>query len=193
MAEENANNESKNEGAAAVASQQSETAKNETAKSENNSAAEVSKTLAELKNAIAKNLESRASAEAEKKAEPAEKEGQNLAVIGGKIAQLEAQLQAAEVQLEALRSGLKTQYLEDAVILASAKKQKGTVEYKTIFAELKSKYPAWFGENGEGAPAGQKGTGSAVKAGTVAEKTDGIGARLAKRQKAQQTRSFWKN
>lgn len=188
MAEENANNESKNEGAAAAASQQSETAK-----SENDSAAEVSKTLAELKNAIAKNLESRASAEAEKKAEPAEKEGQNLTVIGGKIAQLEAQLQAAEVQLEALRSGLKTQYLEDAVILASAKKQKGTAEYKTIFAEMKSKYPAWFGENSEGAPTGQKGTGSAVKAGTVAEKTDGIGARLAKRQKAQQTKSFWKN
>ena len=188
MAEENANNESKNEGAAAAENQQSETVK-----SESNSAAEVSKTLAELKNAIAKNLESRASAEAEKKAEPTEKEGQNLAVIGGKIAQLEAQLQAAEVQLEALRSGLKTQYLEDAVILASAKKQKGTAEYKTIFAEMKSKYPAWFGENGESAPAGQKGTGSAVKAGTVAEKTDGIGARLAKRQKAQQTKSFWKN
>ena len=188
MAEENANIEGKTEGAAAAASQQNENAKNET-----NSAAEVSKTLADLKNAIAKNLESRASAEIEKKAEPAEKEGQNLAVIGGKIAQLEAQLQAAEVQLEALRSGLKTQYLEDAVILASAKKQKGTAEYKTIFAEMKSKYPAWFGENSEGAPAGQKGTGSAVKAGTVAEKTDGIGARLAKRQKAQQTKSFWKN
>lgn len=188
MAEENANTEGKAEGtAAAVENQQSETAK-----SENNSA-EVSKTLAELKNAIAKNLESRASAEAEKKAEPTEKEGQNLAVIGGKIAQLEAQLQAAEVQLEALRSGLKTQYLEDAVILASAKKQKGTAEYKTIFAEMKSKYPAWFGENGEGVPAGQKGTGSAVKAGTVAEKTDGIGARLAKRQKVQQGKSFWKN
>ena len=188
MAEENANIEGKTEGAAAAANQQ-----NETAKSENNSAAEVSKTLADLKNAIAKNLESRASAEIEKKAEPAEKEGQNLAVIGGKIAQLEAQLQAAEVQLEALRSGLKTQYLEDAVILASAKKQKGAAEYKTIFAEMKSKYPAWFGENGEGVPAGQKGTGSAVKAGTVAEKTEGIGARLAKRQKAQQTKSFWKN
>lgn len=188
MAEENANIEGKTEGAAAAASQQNENAKNET-----NSAAEVSKTLADLKNAIAKNLENRASAEVEKKAEPAEKEGQNLAVIGGKIAQLEAQLQAAEVQLEALRSGLKTQYLEDAVILASAKKQKGTAEYKTIFAEMKSKYPAWFGENSEGAPAGQKGTGSAVKAGTVAEKTDGIGARLAKRQKAQQTKSFWKN
>lgn len=188
MAEENANIEGKTEGAAAVGNLQSEAAKDES-----NSAAEVSKTLADLKNAIAKNLESRASAEAEKKAEPAEKEGQNLASIGGKIAQLEAQLQAAEAQLEALRSGLKTQYLEDAMILASAKKQKGAAEYKTIFAELKSKYPAWFGENGDGVLSGQKGTGSAVKAGTVAEKTDGIGARLAKRQKAQQTKSFWKN
>lgn len=189
MAEENANNEGKTEGTAAAGKAQEETQKSEG----NSVSAEVSKTLADLKEAIAKNLENRASAETEKKVEPSENEGQNLATIGGKIAQLEAQLQAAEVQLEALRSGLKTQYLDDAVVLASAKKQKGTAEYKTIFAEMKSKYPAWFGENGEGAPAGQKGTGSAVKAGAMAEKTDGIGARLAKRQKAQQTKSFWKN
>ena len=188
MAEENANTEGKTEGTAAAGNVQNETAKNE-----NNSAAKVSKTLADLKDAIAKNLENRAKAESDKKAEPAESEGQNLAAIGGKIAQLEAQLQAAEVQLEALRSGLKTQFLEDAVILAAAKKQKGTAEYKTIFAEMKSKYPAWFGENGESAPAGQKGTGSAVKAGAMAEKSDGIGARLAKRQKVQQSKSFWKN
>lgn len=187
MAEENANNEGKTEGTAAAGK-----AQEETQKSKGDPAVEVSKTLADLKEAIAKNLENRSSAEEAKKAEPAEKEGQNLAAIGGKIAQLEAQLQAAEVQLEALRSGLKTQYLEDAVILASAKKQKGA-EYKTIFAEMKSKNPSWFGENGESALAGQKGTGTAVKAGTMAEKADGIGARLAKKQKVQQSKSFWKN
>ena len=116
-----------------------------------------------------------------------------MAAIGDKISQLETQLQAAEVQLEALRSGLKTQYLEDAVIIAGARKAKGGTEYKTIFAELKSKYPMWFADNGEGASATKKGTGTAVKAGTVAEKADGIGARLAKRQKAQNSKSFWKN
>ena len=185
MAENQANNEGKNETGNVAPTQQAQSAENP--------GVDVGKTIAELKESIAKKFEESKSAEESKNVESADNSGQNLASIGGKVAQLEAQLQAAEVQLEALRSGLKTQYLDDAVILASAKKQKGNAEYKTIFAELKSKYPLWFGEASESAPAGQKGTGSAVKAGTMAEKTDGIGARLAKRQKVQQSKSFWKN
>lgn len=185
MADLQANNESKNEGAVPAMVPQEQKAESP--------AIDVSKTIAELKETIAKRLDENKAAEESKKAEPAENGNQNLAEIGSKITQLETQLQAAEVQLEALRSGLKTQFLEDAVIIAGARKAKGGAEYKTIFAELKSKYPMWFADNGEGALAGQKGTGTAVKAGTVAEKADGIGARLAKRQKAQNSKSFWKN
>lgn len=184
MADLQANNEGKNEGTAPAAVPQEQKAENP--------AIDVSKTIAELKETIAKKIEGNKNAEESKKVEPAENGGQ-MAAIGNKIAQLETQLQAAEVQLEALRSGLKTQYLEDAVIIAGARKAKGGTEYKTIFAELKSKYPMWFADNGEGTSVAQKGTGAAVKAGTVAEKADGIGARLAKRQKAQNSKSFWKN
>lgn len=183
MADLQADNEGKNEGAASAAVPQEQKVENP--------AIDVSKTIAELKETIAKKIEGNKIAEESKKAEPVENGG--MAIIGDKIAQLETQLHAAEVQLEALRSGLKAQYLEDAVIIAGARKAKGGTEYKTIFAELKSKYPMWFVDNGEGASSGQKGTGTAVKAGTVAEKTDGIGARLAKRQKAQNSKSFWKN
>lgn len=188
MAEENANDQTKNEAEAAKSKAEEKSAEN-TANGSEKIVESLGKTLSELKASIAQKIEGRAAAET-KEEEKAEKE-QPAADLSSKISQLETQLQAAELQLEALRSGLKMQYLEDAVILASAKKRQGS-ESKTVFAELRSKYPAWF-ENTESTQGAQKGTGAAVKAGTMSQKVDGIGARLAKQQKTKITKSFWKN
>lgn len=152
---------------------------------------EMAKTLGELKEAIAKNLENRKTEESKKSDAPdagGESDSQGFnEKVSEKIRNLENELRAAEIQLEALRSGVKMQFVEDAVTLAQKRKEKAGSEFKTIFAELRSKYPDWFGTGGE-----NRGTGSSIKTGSVSDKTEGIGARLAKKQKIQQKKSFWK-
>lgn len=109
------------------------------------------------------------------------------------LGNLEQRLLEAEIQLEALKNGLNLQYLEDAMILAAAKRAKNNADYKTVFAELKTKYPVWF-ENEQKKARQQQGTGSAVAAGGAEQKQTGaLGKRLAAQKKAKKITSFWKN
>lgn len=109
------------------------------------------------------------------------------------LGNLEQRLLEAEIQLEALKNGLNLQYLEDAMILAAAKRAKNNADYKTVFAELKTKYPVWF-ESEQKKAKQQQGTGSAVAAGGAEQKQTGaLGKRLAAQKKAKKTTSFWKN
>lgn len=109
------------------------------------------------------------------------------------LGNLEQRLIEAEIQLEALKNGLNLQYLEDAMILAAAKRAKNNADYKTVFAELKTKYPVWF-ENEQKKVKQQQGTGSAVAAGGAEQKQTGaLGKRLAAQKRAKKVTSFWKN
>lgn len=109
------------------------------------------------------------------------------------LGNLEQRLLEAEIQLEALKNGLNLQYLEDAMILAAAKRAKNNADYKTVFAELKTKYPVWF-ESEQKKVKQQQGTGSAVAAGGAEQKQTGaLGKRLAAQKKAKKVTSFWKN
>ena len=109
------------------------------------------------------------------------------------LGNLEQRLLEAEIQLEALKNGLNLQYLEDAMILAAAKRAKNNTDYKTVFAELKTKYPVWF-ESEQKKVKQQQGTGSAVAAGGAEQKQTGaLGKRLAAQKRAKKVTSFWKN
>ena len=106
----------------------------------------------------------------------------------------------AEAKAEAMMLGVKSQYVEDIVILALAKMTEDS-DLKTIIGEFKTKYPVWFGESedkddkkeGKG-KVGQKGTGSSVKVSDKEKKeeTKGIGARLAAQRKTSNKKSsYW--
>lgn len=110
------------------------------------------------------------------------------------LGNLEQRLLEAEIQLEALKNGLNLQYLEDAMILAAAKRAKNNADYKTVFAELKTKYPVWFESEQKKVKQQQQGTGSAVAAsGAEQKQTGALGKRLAAQKKAKKVTSFWKN
>lgn len=131
----------------------------------------------------------------------AEKDAENQT----KMNEAERRAQVAEAKAEAMMLGVKTQYVDDVVILALAKMTEDS-DLKTIIGEFKTKYPIWFGESedddkggkdkGKG-KTGQKGTGSSVKTskedkGKGEEK--GLGARLAaQRRGAGKKSSYWGN
>lgn len=127
----------------------------------------------------------------------AEKESENQT----KVTEAEQRAQLAEAKAEAMMCGVKSQYVDDVVVLALSKMTEDS-DLKTIIGEFKTKYPVWFGEEskedekGEDkkGKAGQKGTGSSVKSDKEKKKdeTKGIGARLAAQRKTSNKKSsYW--
>lgn len=129
----------------------------------------------------------------------AEKDAENQA----KANEAEQRAQVAEAKAEAMMMGIKTQYVDDAVILALAKMTEDS-DLKTIIGEFKTKYPIWFSEseddddkkNKEEGKTGQKGTGSSIKTSKEdkGKEGKGLGARLAaQRRNAGKKSSYWGN
>lgn len=106
-----------------------------------------------------------------------------------KFAELERRAQLAEAKAEAMMLGVKPQFADDVVTLASAHlaEQGEGAEFKTVIGELKSKYPSWFGiADDESNTAGKSGTGSSINpdsGSNGSKKNDGIGKRLAAQRK----------
>lgn len=121
-----------------------------------------------------------------------------------KIEEANQRALTAEAKAEAMQMGVKTQYVEDVVMLALAKMSDDS-DLKTIIGEFKTKYPVWFGESddedekgkqGNKGKVGQKGTGSSVKTSEKEKKDEdkGLGARLAAQRKTSAKKSsYWGN
>lgn len=109
--------------------------------------------------------------------------------------------ETAEARAEAMMSGIKKEFVDDAVTLVMAKNEENT-DLKTLFSELKTKYPVWFeseddnSESGKKAEVGSKGTGSSVgsKSDSGNNSSESLGARLAAQRKGQSKfkTSYWK-
>lgn len=89
--------------------------------------------------------------------------------------EMEKKVKLAEAKTEAMMSGIKPQYVDDAVTLAFSKLSDDD-DFKSILEEFKTKYPMWFGE----ATDASRGTGSTVNTGKNQNNIKkGYGARLA--------------
>lgn len=115
-------------------------------------------------------------------AQRAQEEAQRLAE---EKAELEKKALMADIQVSALKSGIKADFLDDAIILAQSKKTDNTT-YEDIFNELKQTYPNFVGTATTPAP---KGTGNMPKptAGQQQATADDYGKRLAEARLAQKT------
>lgn len=115
-------------------------------------------------------------------AQRAQEEAQRLAE---EKAELEKKALMADLQVSALKSGIKADFLDDAIILAQNKKTDNTT-YEDIFNELKQTYPNFAGTATTPAP---KGTGNMPKptAGQQQATADDYGKRLAEARLAQKT------
>lgn len=119
-----------------------------------------------------------------------------------KQAEMEQRALMAEAKAEAMMLGVKSQYVEDAVILALSKMSDDT-DLKTVLSELKEKYSLWFesddddsgkgGKDKKSGKTGQKGTGASVKEANKKGGKDsgGFGARLAAQRKTPGKSSYW--
>ena len=114
------------------------------------------------------------------------------------LAEAEHRAAVAEAKAEAMTLGVKPQFVDDVVTLATVRiaEQEGA-EFKTIIGELKQKYPVWFGnaDDDDLPNAGQKGTGSSIKSDSGSNgsnKEDGLGKRLAAQRKpSKKNFSYW--
>lgn len=114
------------------------------------------------------------------------------------LAEAEHRAAVAEAKAEAMVLGVKPQFVDDVVTLATVRiaEQEGA-EFKTIIGELKQKYPVWFGnaDDDDSHNAGQKGTGSSIKSDSGSNgsnKEDGLGKRLAAQRKpSKKNFSYW--
>lgn len=109
--------------------------------------------------------------------------------------ELEQRVLIAEAKAEAVVIGIKPQFVEDAIALALPKLNDEN-DLKTVLAEYKVKYPAWFGLVSSEDDSNKDGTGSMPKVSTKKDEDSNnkIGARLAaKRVKANNQKSFWGN
>lgn len=114
------------------------------------------------------------------------------------LAEAEHRAAVAEAKAEAMVLGVKPQFVDDVVTLATVRiaEQEGA-EFKTIIGELKQKYPVWFGnaDDDDMHNAGQKGTGSSIKSDSGSNgsnKEDGLGKRLAAQRKpSKKNFSYW--
>lgn len=114
--------------------------------------------------------------------------GDDSADNNAAVAEAERRAEEAEAKAEAMKSGVKSQFVDDAVTLIMAKKTEDT-DLATLFSELKTKYPVWFdNEDNDGNDEGQKGTGSSVNSkhneGGSNNAPKGLGARLAAQRKS---------
>lgn len=112
-----------------------------------------------------------------------------------KLLEAEQRAQMAEIKVEAMMLGVKSQYVEDVVILALSKMNEET-NLKDIIGEFKTKYPVWFevdDTEDPGKKKGQKGTGSSLKHTKEAENQEkSLGMRLAAQRKSQNKKStYW--
>lgn len=114
------------------------------------------------------------------------------------LAEAEHRAAVAEAKAEAMVLGVKPQFVDDVVTLATVRiaEQEGA-EFKTIIGELKQKYPVWFGnaDDDDLHNAGRKGTGSSIKSDSGSNgsnKEDGLGKRLAAQRKpGKKNFSYW--
>lgn len=96
----------------------------------------------------------------------------------------------AEAKVEALKNGVKSEFVDDIVTIALTK-QKENQPLSEVIVSLKDKYDFFFGED-DNNPA-DKGTGSSAKHKKTGNEVEGIGARLAAKQKPNKTmNSYWK-
>lgn len=131
-----------------------------------------------------------------------EKAAEKKSAEEAKIIEANQRAAVAEAKAEAMLLGVKTQYVEDVVALATTKMTEDS-DLKTIIGEFKTKYPMWFGEDSEDdkddkkGKTGQKGTGSSVKTNKNDKAGDdkkGLGARLAAQRKSSTKKSsYWGN
>ena len=130
-----------------------------------------------------------------------QKELEKNAEVQQRQAEAERRTMVAEAKAEAMMLGVKSQYVEDAVILALSKMTDDT-DMKTILGELKEKYSLWFDEDGQEDDSGKdkknttgkKGTGTSIR--DIKKKggkdTGGFGARLAAQRKGAASKtSYW--
>lgn len=114
------------------------------------------------------------------------------------LAEAEHRAAVAEAKAEAMVLGVKPQFVDDVVTLATVRiaEQEGA-EFKTIIGELKQKYPVWFGnvDGDDPSNVGQKGTGSSIKSDSGSngsKKEEGLGKRLAAQRKpSRKNFSYW--
>lgn len=129
-----------------------------------------------------------------------QKKAEKEAAEAEAISKAEERAAIAEAKAEAMMLGVQKQFVDDVVVLATAKLAESEGgDLKTIIGELKTKYPIWFGESSEDddkKKTGQKGTGSSMKTGEKGKSSgkaeSGLGARLAAQRKpAERKNSFW--
>lgn len=131
---------------------------------------------------------------------PEQQVAERAVAENNELQQAKQRAMLAEARAEAMMSGIKPQYVEDAVTLALTKGHDEDGELKTVFAEFKDKYKMWFEETEEEkqekANAGHRGTGTPVSVtGKNGAKVESLGERLAKQKQAQRANkgSFWKD
>ena len=113
-----------------------------------------------------------------------------------KIVEAENRALVAEAKAEAMMQGVKSQYVEDVVVLVLSKLTDDS-DLKTIIGEFKAKYPIWFGMSGTDeddglaskgkGKVGQKGTGSSINHADKSKNEEGrksLGSRLAAQRKS---------
>jgi hypothetical protein len=108
-----------------------------------------------------------------------------------KVAELETKAMKAECKAEAMVLGAKAEYVDDVIVLAMSKMDEDS-DFKTIIGEIKTKYPAFFGndttddkgkeEKDDKTATGKKGTGASMKnlgKDDKSEEKKSLGSRLA--------------
>lgn len=75
--------------------------------------------------------------------------------------------QIAEYKADAMKAGVKSQYVDDAVSLAVAQMSGDNSDFNAVLNELKSKYSIWFDDSDEknDDSTGKRGTGRSIGAG----------------------------
>lgn len=139
----------------------------------------------------------------DKNKEPDEKNKEKLSKEEKKRLSAEERAEIAEAKLEAVKMGVNPDYIEEVLVIASAKKTEDNT-YDEIFEEIKEteKYDVFFGESNSSGGDGNKntndgGTGSSMKGkdkGSEDGEEESIGAKLGA-QKAEAKKAendFWK-
>lgn len=123
--------------------------------------------------------------------------GADADVLANNAAMAEATQRAAlaEAKVEAMMLGVKSEYVDDVIIIALSKASEEN-DLKTVLGEMKTKYPVWFGmtaTDDDKKPEKKVGTGSSFKtADKNKTENDSIGARLAANRKVQnKPKSYW--
>lgn len=128
-------------------------------------------------------------------AQPAQPEGDS---VSEQLAEAERRARMAEAKAEAMMLGVKPQFVDDVVTLATVRlaEHGEGAEFKDVIGELKSRYPLWFGEDEDDkGSTGKRGTGSSINSDAGSKgssKDEGIGKRLAAQRKPHRKQgSYW--